>query len=161
MTTQWQEGQEVEAIRAGRIWKKWTLTKRDAQELNEGENPLYPWPIDRFRLAKAELAKRAIACKHWRWLPGMLDEHWTRYTAEGRYPRRGVLPDLTDPATLGCLLALVREAWGDPAACVWCGSDRTYWEVTSAPMGPLPHHVLGFGSTEAEALIAALELRHE
>jgi hypothetical protein len=40
-----------------------------------------------------------------------------------------VLPDLADPATLGCLLALVREAWGcdewrrltvEPAGECWC-----------------------------------------
>ena len=125
----------------------------------------------------SDLAKRAVACKHWRWMPGMLtrpfheDDDRTRAVCHPPWrvmhpgvagpwagdPAWGALPDLDDPATLGCLLALVREAWGDPVACVWCGSDRAYWEVTSAPMGPLPHHMLGFGSTEAEALVAALE----
>tara|TARA_B100000902_G_scaffold346433_1_gene353113 strand:+ start:798 stop:1106 length:309 start_codon:yes stop_codon:yes gene_type:complete len=44
----WREGQEVEAIR---IVKKWRLSKRDAEEMNEGENPLYPWQVDRFNVA--------------------------------------------------------------------------------------------------------------
>ena len=29
-----------------------------------------------------------------------------------------ILPDLTDPATIGCLLALVRHAWVDPGIYV-------------------------------------------
>ena len=69
-----------------------------------------------------ELAKRAVACKHWRWMPGMkwllpegAEGYWPLSYRSGRYPEvpEGVpvIPDLTDPATLGCLLALVRETW--------------------------------------------------
>ena len=47
---------------------------------------------------------------------------------------RSDVPDLTDPATLGCLLWLVREAWGDRFSLT----------------------ILG-GSLSAEALVAALE----
>lgn len=62
------------------------------------------------------------------------------------------LPDLSDPATLGCLLALVREAWDDQSV----GTSYTRhegWEAT-APNGveEWPR-----GDTEAEALVAALE----
>ena len=66
------------------------------------------------------LARRAVATKHWRWLPGML-VHSTWYSesfrldcdiadheAEGRLTNEAI-PDLTDPATLGCLLHLWRE----------------------------------------------------
>lgn len=69
-----------------------------------------------------DLAKRAVACPDWRWLPGMRgvdynSRKWRRvgdsWVGEGHAVRtcRGeMLPDLTDPATLVCLLALVAEA---------------------------------------------------
>jgi hypothetical protein len=74
------------------------------------------------------------------------------------------LPDLTDPATLGCLLALVREAWSDKAmTCARVDVLDTY--IAPLP-GGYPYGVVGmdrrrifkryFGS-EAEALVAALE----
>ena len=80
-----------------------------------------------------ELAKRAIACRFWEWMPGML------VIGEGRvlnyddsqpdfdddvgcdtglsitYRSRmdgPTLPDLADPATLGCLRVLVCRAYG-------------------------------------------------
>lgn len=75
------------------------------------------------------------------------------------------IPDLTDPATLGCLLALVREAWGGPRLWIkwWpsspdmSGVDRAFCEVVDRMCrrivpGPRVRH-----ATEAEALVAALE----
>lgn len=50
---------------------------------------------------KEALARRAVACKGWRWTPGMLDP---LPAAKHQCP-----PDIDDPATIGCLLALVRE----------------------------------------------------
>lgn len=79
--------------------------------------------------------------KPWTWMPGALT--WDQ-------PRPDALPDLTDPATLGCLLALVREAWGDPAAHVVPDGD---WHV----YGDMPETEYGIGDSEAEALVAALE----
>jgi hypothetical protein len=61
------------------------------------------------------------------------------------------VPDLSDPATVvGCLLALVREAWGDPAAHAVPDGD---WHV----YGDMPETEYGTGDTEAAALVAALE----
>ena len=148
------------------------------------------------------LSRRAVACKGWRWMPGMnaagrLDQDgahlrlhgvgltgagdlvelrggafdW-RQRKDGRwlFLRGGdiigkpseVLPDLTDAATLGCLLALVREAW----RCVVVTSPD-YDEDEEARQGPnvtgwravetVRWTMVGEGATEAEALVAALE----
>jgi hypothetical protein len=69
-------------------------------------------------------------------------------------------PDLTDPATLGCLLALVREAWGDPAMSVTAGytKDRKVeWEVEHPHPDSLPEALWTYFDSEAAALVAALE----
>jgi hypothetical protein len=136
------------------------------------------------------LARRLVACKRWRWMPGMC----VAYRQIGRdgavKPRqsgdpafrklRGTLwcceeggyattsmrdkqiarsirlgPDLTDPATLGCIVALVREAWGDPFACSgqeWVDGigDTNRWSLYLSG-------VEFNGDTEAAALLAALE----
>ena len=107
-----------------------------------------------------ELAKRAVACPGWRWLPGMLwlliDEDGVCYNCDrvtqANLVFSDALPDLSDPATLGCVLALVREAWG----CDW---------LTCQPLLPLVGvhgwRVVGTSAqsdhTEAAALVAALE----
>jgi len=105
-----------------------------------------------------DLARRAVACKHWRWAPGM------RYTLpttslHGRWKpglSPHIMPDLTDPATVGALLALVREAWGDPCICTAVDNTGAGWWVdgwtAARPQVPSDLH-----PTEAEALVAALE----
>lgn len=65
-------------------------------------------------------------------------------------------PDLTDPATAGCLLALVREAWGMPTGLIVRYNDDTrHWLVSWA--GATHGGECGSGDTEAEALVTALE----
>ena len=131
-----------------------------------------------------ELGRRAVACKAWRWIPGMQHDRrnddrvvsvlpfvptddecdgcegcirvtrkqWA-YTDWGlglQHDPFPWLPDLRDPATVGCLLALVREAWGDPAICI-VEEHRDWW----ARLNGLP--LCAFADTEAEALVAALE----
>jgi len=64
------------------------------------------------------------------------------------------VPDLDDPATLGCLLALVREAWGDPSMYAQDRGPDGWWVWQSpANAGTVARH----WPSEAEALIAALE----
>ena len=114
-----------------------------------------------------DLAKRAVACRHWRWMPVMLlfdgkssftvPISW-RHGTEGQRAApilgspmfKNALPDLTDPATVGCLLALVREAWGDSAAHAVPDGD---WHI----YGDMPETEYAIGDTEAEVLVAALE----
>ena len=113
-----------------------------------------------------DLAKRAVACKGWRWMPGMLARcggRKMRSKRSGRSPYRGALPDLADPATLGCLLALVREAWGDKGIHTECtleedgqgGWVRDWVIISSFPLlwtiNEPPY------DTEAAAFVAALE----
>ena len=127
-----------------------------------------------------QLARRVIACKRWRWMPGMrTSEGWrvirgsteSRCWAYDENPENwqvadnriedGTLPDLTDPATLGCLLALVREAWG-PEASVSVNIS-SFWAVGGARIqkGKSAGHTINLGIwklTEVEALVAALEV---
>ena len=110
------------------------------------------------------LARRAVACKWWKWLPGMLV---VGSLLHGQWPFRvlhpatdlrddpGALPDLTDPATMGCLLALVRQAWNDPHASVWY--DSAYWHSGNRWSWWAKEQSRVDYDTEAAALVAALE----
>jgi hypothetical protein len=112
------------------------------------------------------LERRAVACKHWRWMPGMMTCGGWRVIAisEGRSvcakydfvvisPEHDAIPDLTDPATVGCLLALVRETWGDPSVGIFRSALGQEWCVLIQKGGLQGFHA----PIEAPALVAALE----
>ena len=119
-----------------------------------------------------DFARRAVACPGWRWMPGMLDTDGWRIlrgeeasggaslaNADGelmhdRSLSLAVLPDLTDPATIGCLMVLVREAWGDVTITAQhhpLSGKGMAWRVWR------PGDPVAYGRTEAAALVAALE----
>jgi hypothetical protein len=135
------------------------------------------------------LARRAVACRGWRWMPGMAieglmltsthglcgaphgrvldmrDDDGMQMVSASEYPYDddGVpeyrwadlthIPDLTDPATLGCLLALVREAHAVPFLHVSVKISREHGYQFDCH----PHHRGQWVDSEAEALVAALE----
>jgi hypothetical protein len=134
---------------------------------------------------EVELARKFTALPNWRWMPGMLvrEEHyagttvrlvwhdihgWNGGTLSGAWMRIAEMrpthvPVLDDPATLGCILALVREAWNDQgiAAVVasYTNTGAYLWRVIEGH-----HHGSHFRAmsvktflTEAEALYAALD----
>jgi hypothetical protein len=102
-------------------------------------------------------------------MPGMVTTHGQRIArvdSDGyavAYYRGGhlqtveadALPDLADPATLGCLLALVREAWREPTLSVaWAGGG---WYVVQRIRRSVDALRWIDTATEAETLVAALE----
>lgn len=131
-------------------------------------------------MSKKQLGLRATACKRWEWMPGMMlqwktengsqyrgrvcdtwsfeDEgtlycegHEDRFTSE---ELQAAWPDLDDPATIGCLLALVRAAWAEEDMGAF-RYDEKRWGVEYT-LGQNQHRAF-YGATEAEALVAALE----
>jgi len=67
------------------------------------------------------------------------------------------LPDLDDPATLGCLLALVRAAWHCPGLTTYLRDDG--WRVARGrtAVDAARTYQVDASTTEAAALVAALE----
>ena len=105
-----------------------------------------------------------LALRH---APGMRDhgQPEVRITRSGdpEYARdSGAIPDLDDPATLGCVLAVVREAWSDLglAAIGAYDSPGRLWTVaiTGAVCdGAFCKMACTPRDSEAEALVCALE----
>jgi hypothetical protein len=129
------------------------------------------------------LARRAVACPRWRWLDGMHTACRLRVVEGGEDyaighrqgstkdgggwydgEAAGMLPDLTDPATLGCLVALVREIHGPSAVARHIGTNGRggqEWAIYDRAPAVDGYHMaapaLGYWESEIEALVAALE----
>lgn len=153
---------------------------------------IVPYNLPVITPAQEARARRAIACKDWRLLRGMtfvlpdgtrtiIDQAvsplgWVSCTRGYFSPEAwvglGALPDLSDHATKGCLLALVREAWRCPTIYVRQGTRRVSdgvpaWEVCDLYLDgescrrlgtPREGGVGSWGhANEEEALVSALE----
>ena len=131
------------------------------------------------------LARRAVACDGWNWsLPwcSLPDKHgrvwrrnwspgdpgfgWSQVSGRILRERRSAddcLPDFRDPGSAGCLLALVREAWGGTVwvAPVLIAGERR-WAVCGLHVsdGARVNGANGHES-EIEALVCALEAAHQ
>jgi hypothetical protein len=115
------------------------------------------------RLERLEaLGQRAVACKGFRWTAGMLGlsnqsssrSIWIRVVDPPMDDTSECWPDLSDPATVGCLLAMVREAWSAGFHLVPDGG----WLARGARLPDGATVNLGVcAPTEVEALVAALE----
>ena len=133
------------------------------------------------------LGRRAVACKGWKYRRGMAvvmndgeraiiikaNGFTAKLYCEDRgggvydYTFSSFLPDLFDPATLGCLLALVREAHDSDCAHAWTPTRSQGRWIVSRPEreGDYPSFnpdgwfslSVGEHATEAEALVSALE----
>lgn len=95
------------------------------------------------------------------WRPGMrvwrdhgrLGSRFDEVTDVAGLERSGAEPDFNDPATIGCLLAAVRQAWVAPTLFVRpTASGWTVMRGSGAGMGKLSD-----GPREADALVGALE----
>lgn len=114
-------------------------------------------------MSPADLAHRAVACPRWKWMPGMKGVNADGITdrlmdwSEAGMSNPDITPDLADPATQGCVMALLDEAycewWVEPSP----GADMraTRWAVY-VWNGSLTRRI-AVGVTRIEALIAALE----
>lgn len=102
------------------------------------------------------LAQRAVRAPAWRWVSGMLvhepDGRTYRYSHVGEVPSLEALPILSDPATMGGLIAQVRNARREPLGYLapvpevgWCWLSGPYDAVRFV------------GPGRDEALVAALE----
>lgn len=125
---------------------------------------------------KVEISQRLVACKHFRWMPGMrtlgdwrvinVDSDGVEVVTDlsevvlfhsGDLPHiPSSLPDLTDPATLGCLLALVREICGDSEMHLTLGGAGWVWLSGESRVANVVLDIPA-GKTEAEAITLALE----
>ncbi|MCK5223129.1 hypothetical protein KAR04_00015, partial [Candidatus Calescamantes bacterium] len=83
-------------------------------------------------------------------------EWHTEYSGKTRDAAPGATPDWTDPATLGALLGLVRERYGEPTLHIWYSRQIGLWIVSANGQ-----EIGVQETTEAEALIAALEAADE
>lgn len=122
---------------------------------------------------REQIGRRLASAELFEWLPGMLaivppaSDGATGYVyrvTEGTGPinAAAAFPDLSDGATRGALLDLVRAAYADPTICPYRAGDT--WEVYCEPPEDSPVEAFGWPlsfdhSDEGAALALALIMR--
>lgn len=103
----------------------------------------------------AEIGAAFAACNWWSWMAGMLLLGGDRITEQTLGVRLGSIPDPIDPATLGCIAALVRKAHSEPLlhAIPMLGGG---WRVVGF-QNRRDDEVSASGPTEAEAWLRAMQ----
>jgi len=120
------------------------------------------------------LGRRAVSWPSWQWIPGMKNgRDGSRYIGDGQWAcsdpyrahARGVepddWPDLSDAATMGCMLELTRQVRGEPAFHVRLverakAVNSLRWNAYVD--GSIRRAPIARCDTEAEALVLAYEL---
>lgn len=112
-------------------------------------------------------ARRIIACKGWRWRAGMafLDEEGNQWRVQSQSHADMIhadrLPDLSDAATMGCVLMLARSLWSLAPMTVYCKDEFTvrgglrYVWVSKFWVGDQWKYVEG--NSELEVLVQTIE----
>lgn len=121
--------------------------------------------------------ERLVTLPGFRWMPGILDTDGCRVVSvkedgalwvciargdeelEWEYAANMALPDLTDPATVGCIERMVQDAWNDPT--VFAKAVPSGWMIAH-DCGVLQTTVAGrrfpLFPTKIECLTHALEV---
>ena len=102
------------------------------------------------------LVLKAISCKHWRAMNGMLDLRGTRVNVPNldAFTVIILMPDFNDKQTVDLLRGLVQKVWGKPDLQETLDASEGRYRVS---LGELPEEHVVYGRTDAEALLEALE----
>jgi len=86
------------------------------------------------------LGKRLVACRHFRPMPGLKDMQGRTWDDSllWRWNPEVDVPDLRQPASMGILLACVREAWRDPETIILNGAPDLWAHTLVTALESMP-----------------------
>jgi hypothetical protein len=105
-----------------------------------------------------DLGKRVLDSGNFKWREGMLawnGSGYERFCNSDTWDYSGsMIPDLSDPATVGCAIAVLRDVFDDETVCVYAldlAMIGTTWIVTGMP------RTYARGASESIALTNSFE----